>query len=76
MRVDEVGRGEDEDLAHQVGVLLVAAHEANHPLVRGIFDDPGEPFTHDLLELHALLDHCLSTATRKQCPLDLREASP
>jgi len=28
--VDQIGGGEDEDLAHHVGVLLVAAHEADH----------------------------------------------
>ena len=28
--VDEVGRREDEDLAHDVRVLLVAAHEPDH----------------------------------------------
>jgi hypothetical protein len=30
--VDEIGGGQDEDLAHQVRCLLVAAHEADHPL--------------------------------------------
>src|SRR5471030_448148 len=28
--VDEVGRGEDEDLAHHVRALLVATHKADH----------------------------------------------
>src|ERR1017187_10608833 len=57
---DEVGGGEDEHLAHQVGVLLVAAHEADHPTSCRVFDDRGEPYAHDLLELHALLDDRVS----------------
>src|ERR1700690_1577151 len=73
--VHEIGGREDEDLAHQVRVLLVAAHEADHPLARGVFDDLRESLAHDLLELHALLDHRLAAAAREQRLLDAREAS-
>ena len=36
--VDEIDRAEDEDLAHHVRVLLVAAHESDHPPAGRLFD--------------------------------------
>jgi hypothetical protein len=73
--VDEIGRAEDEYLAHHVRVLLVAAHEADHLAAGGVFDDAGEAVAHHLLELHALLDHRRAAATVEQCLLDAREAA-
>ena len=54
--VDEVGGGEDEDLAHQVGVLLIAAHECDDAAAGRQLDDLVEAMSHDLLELHPLTD--------------------
>ena len=74
--VDEVRWGEDEDLAHQVRILLIAAHETDDSLARGVFDDRCEPFAHHLLEFHALLDHRLPAAPVEQGLLDARKAAP
>ena len=53
MIVDEVGRAEDEYLAHQVRVLLVSAHESDDLPAGRVLDHPGEALAHDLLKLHA-----------------------
>ncbi len=39
MLVEEVGGAEDEHFAHHVGVLLVAAHEADHGSSGRVLDD-------------------------------------
>jgi uncharacterized protein YbcI len=73
--LDQVGGSEDEYLAHQVGVLLVAAHEADHDAPGRVFDHLGEPVPHDLLELHALLDDRLAAPAIQERLLDAREAA-
>ena len=55
--VDEVGPGEDEDFAHDVRVLLVAAHQADHVPAGRSFDHGVEALTNEVLEVHPLLDH-------------------
>src|SRR5512133_3123784 len=72
--IDEVGGVEDEDLAHHVGVLLVAAHEADHVAAGGLLDDRGEALAQELLELHALLDDRRAAPARQQRLLHAREA--
>jgi hypothetical protein len=69
-RLEQIGGSEDEDLAHHVRLLLVAAHETDHLAPRGLFDDGVEALAHQLLELHPLLDHGRSTATLAQRFLD------
>ena len=44
--VDEIGRIEDEDLAHDVRILLVAAHEADHPPASRTLDHRLEALAH------------------------------
>ncbi len=44
----QIGGIEDENLAHHVRVLLVAAHEADHPAAGCIFDDLLEALAHQL----------------------------
>ena len=43
--VDEIGRSEDEHLAHDVGMLLIAAHEPDHPPPCRFLDDGLEALT-------------------------------
>jgi hypothetical protein len=73
--VHDVVRGEDEDLADHVGVLLVAGHEADDPAAGGLFDDLLEAFAHDVLEGHALADDVLAVAALEQGLLDARETA-
>jgi hypothetical protein len=70
-----LGGSQDEHLAHQIGLLLVAAHEADHPLAGSVFDDSYEALAHDLLKLHALLDDRGAAPAVKQRLLDAREAA-
>jgi hypothetical protein len=72
--VDKVGRREDEDLAHDVRVLLVAAHEPDHPPTGRITNHAFKARAHEVLELHALLDHRLPAATVEERLLHAREA--
>ena len=44
MRVDEIGWSQNEHLAHHVGVLLISAHESDHP-------PPGRVLDHRLKAL-------------------------
>ena len=73
-RVEQIGRVEDEDLAHDVGILLVAAHEADHSAACGILDHRDEALAHQLLELHPLLDHRVAAPALQQCLFDARVA--
>jgi hypothetical protein len=52
--------GEDEHLAHQVGILVVAWHEADDLTSGGALDDSFEAVAHDLLEGDALADHVVA----------------
>src|SRR6202142_4761001 len=68
--LDEVAGREDEDLAHYVGMLRVAAHEADHLPAGRQLDDLLEACAHELLELHPLLDDGVTAAAREQRLLD------
>ena len=50
----QVGRSQDEDLAHHVRALLVAAHEPDHVTTGRGFDHGFESVAHEILKLHAL----------------------
>ena len=73
--VDEIGRGEDEHLAHHVGVLLVATHEADHPPAGRTLDHRREALPHQLLKLHALLNNGCAATPFEQRLLHAREAA-
>src|SRR6476659_853809 len=74
--LEQIGRGQDEDLADHVGLLLVAAHEPDHASPGRPLDDLGEARAHDLLELHPLLDHRRRPPTLQQRLLHPREPTP
>ncbi len=75
MIVNKVGGSENEHLAHQVRVLLIAAHESDHPSAGRILDDPSKPLAHDLLKRHALLNDRLAAPTVEQGLLHPRETA-
>jgi hypothetical protein len=67
--VHDVVRGEDEDLADHVRVLLVSGHEADDPAAGGLFDHVLEAFAHDVLEGHALADDVVVVSARGNATL-------
>jgi uncharacterized protein YbcI len=67
---EEAAGGEDEHLADHVRVLLVTAHEADHPPPGRVLDDRFKALAHDLLERHPLLDHGRSPAAFQEGPFD------
>jgi hypothetical protein len=71
--VHDVVRGEDEDLADHVRVLLVSGHEADDLAAGGLFDHVLEAFAPDVLEGHALADDVLAVAALEEGLLDARE---
>ncbi len=71
---DQVGGREDEYLAHQIGFLLVAAHEADHLATGGVLHHLLESLPHQILELHPLFDHSRAAAAVEQTLLDSTEA--
>jgi len=72
---DEIGRVQHEHLAHQIRLLLVAAHEPDHPAAGRLFDDLFEALAHQLLELHPLFDHRRAAAALAEGLLDLGVAA-
>ena len=60
--VHEIGRRQDEHLAHHVRILLIAAHEADHATAGRTLDDRFEARAHQLLKRDPLLDHRSATA--------------
>ena len=75
MLLEEIGGTEDEHLAHQIRVLLVATHKPDHRPAGRLFDHPGEAIAHYLLKLHALLNDSVAAPTIEQGLLHSREAA-
>ena len=72
---DEVGGPEDEYLAHQIGSLLVSAHEPDHPAPGRVFDHALKALAHEVLELHPLLDDRRTAAALEERLLHPGEAT-
>ena len=73
--IKKIARGEDENLAHDVGLLLIAAHEADHLSAGRVLDHGGEASTHEAPEYHAPFDHGRGASTFKQRLLDAGESA-
>ena len=73
MLADEIGRSQNEHLAHQVGMLLVSADEPDHPPARRTLAHRLKALTHHLLELRPLLNHRRTPPALQQHLLHARE---
>jgi len=72
---DEIRRREHEHLAHHVRILLVSAHEPDHPPTSRVLDHSFKTSAHQLLKRHPLGDHRRPASTVKQRLLDPRKAA-
>src|ERR1700677_4071602 len=53
----EIRRREHENLAHHVRILLVSAHEPDHPSTSRVLDHSFKTVAHQLLKRHPRSDH-------------------
>lgn len=75
MCFDKISWRENENLAHHVWVLLVAAHEPDHWPTGRILDDGLETLTHQILKGDSLLDDRSPPPAFEQRLLNAREAA-